>query len=123
MKCKICNNKIIINKNLLNLFSFKNYYLCNSCYKKCNISLSLEKIYINNYEVVFIVMFNKKLYADYNYFFVEYNQIIKKYNNYKDYKLLFFNDITLDDTFLISLELMTKLFNKKLLILTFTLKK
>lgn len=123
MKCKICNNKIIINKNLLNLFSFKNYYLCNSCYKKYNISLSLEKIYINNYEVVFIVMFNKKLYTDYNYFFVEYNQIIKKYNNYKDYKFLFFNDITLDDTFLISLELMTKLFNKKLLILTFTLKK
>lgn len=68
-------------------------------------------------------MFNKKLYTDYNYFFVEYNQIIKKYNNYKDYKLLFFNDITLDYTFLISLELMTKLFNKKLLILTFTLKK
>ena len=42
-------------------------------------------------------MFNKKLYADYNYFFLEYNQIIKKYNNYKDYKLLFFNDITLDE--------------------------
>lgn len=123
MYCKNCKNYFYIRRNLLTLFSSKKEYLCDKCYNLYPIKLEFNKVILEDYHAAIISLFEIKCKIDYNYFFLEYNKIYNANVRRKDYHVLLLDYLSLTDYTIEILNMISQLFQKNLLIITFFLKK
>lgn len=124
MICRICNNKFYIKRDFIGLFSNKKYIICDSCYKKYPIDLNLETIELEKYNCYILSLFQKKQYINYNAYIYEYSEIINKYYKNDDNFLLIYDALDLtDDNCLEVLDVISKLWQKNLFVITFFIKK
>jgi hypothetical protein len=122
MKCVYCNNNFYIKRSILDLFKIEKEYICNRCYKNYPINFKLERIQLDIYECTLISLFDKKYYIDMNYYIKEYSKVFRTFFKKENYKLLFFDEISLDDNSLEELDCMSKLFESNLIIIVFNVK-
>ena len=122
MKCVYCNNNFYIKRSILDLFKIEKEYICNRCYNNYPINFKLERIQLDIYECTLISLFDKKYYIDMNYYIKEYSKVFRTFFKKDNYKLLFFDEISLDDNSLEELDCMSKLFESNLIILVFNVK-
>ena len=119
MKCVYCNENFYVKRSILELFSSKKEYICDKCYKKYKMDLSVENIQLDKYDCMVISMFKKRYYIDYNYFFKEYSKIIDTFIYKENYKLLFFDYLKLSDNVFETLDYISKLNKSNLIIFCF----
>ena len=103
----------------MRIFSSKKEYICDKCYKKYKMDLSVENIQLDKYDCMVISMFKKRYYIDYNYFFKEYSKIIDTFIYKENYKLLFFDYLKLSDNVFETLDYISKLNKSNLIIFCF----
>lgn len=123
MHCNICGSYFYLKRNFLDLFNTKKEYVCDYCYKKYPINLQVTNVFLDEYECKIISMFNTNYKINYNSFIVEYSKIAKTYIEMDGYETLFFDSISLSDENIELLYMISKLFNKNLIIITFLIKK
>ena len=119
MKCVYCNENFYVKRSILELFSSKKEYICDKCYKKYKMELSVENIQLDKYDCMVISMFKKRYYIDYNYFFKEYSKIIDTFIYKENYKLLFFDYLKLSDNVFETLDYISKLNKSNLIVFCF----
>ena len=119
LKCLICDEHFYVKRSLLNLFHEEKEYICNRCYKKYPIRLSIEKCQLDLYDCFIISIFTQKYNIDYNVFYLEYSKIFKSYQNREGFETLFLDNIKFNDETLAVLDCISKLNNKNLIIVTF----
>ncbi|MCR5349438.1 MAG: hypothetical protein K6E20_00445 [Acholeplasmatales bacterium] len=119
MKCLICNEHFYVKRKLLTLFKEEKEYICNRCYKRYPIRLSIEKCQLDIYDCFIISIFEAKYNIDYNVFYLEYSKIFKSYYNREGFVTLFFNKIKFDDETLSVLDCISKLNCKNIIVVTF----
>ncbi len=107
----------------MNLFGNNIEYLCENCYKRNPISLELVQVPLESYHCYILTMFSKRNNIHINYYFREYNQIIKQYFHREGYFFLFFDSFSLTDRTIEVLDVISKLFQKNLFILAIWIKK
>ncbi len=122
MKCVFCNNNFYIKRSILDLFKIEKEYICNRCYKNYPINFKLERIQLDIYECTLISLFDKKYYIDMNYYIKDYSKVFRTLIKKDNYRLLFFDEISLDDNSLEELDCMSKLFESNLIIIVFNVK-
>ncbi|MBQ9124254.1 MAG: hypothetical protein IJY14_01060 [Acholeplasmatales bacterium] len=123
MKCKCCGDYFYIKRSLLELFKQHDEILCNNCYKSYPLNINIENILLDQYSCKIIALFKEDYKINYNFFINEYNKIFKANMNREGYHTLFFDYVKLDDYSLEVLDIISKIFQKNLLIITFFLKK
>lgn len=122
MRCVICNEIFYIKRKILDLFKSDKEYVCNKCYKRYPIDLKFEPIQLDKYKCVIISMFKTRYRIEYNGFVKEYTKLFIS-NMYRDgYHALFFEHIILNDDFLETIDMYSKLLKKNLAILCFSMK-
>lgn len=99
MRCLNCKNKIIIKRNILNLFSFKKEYICRECFIKSNFTPNNIPLPINKYNLViqYLIQYQENFMYDslckensiifnkikqYNFFIIHFNRYYFKEENY-----------------------------------------
>ena len=122
VKCVYCNKVFYIKRSLLELFSTKKEYICNTCYKKYPIDIRMEKIRLDIYDCTIISLFSEKYYIDKNYYIREYSKVFNAFYKKENNELLFFDEIDLDDNGLALLDGISKLLKSNLIILVFNVK-
>ncbi len=124
MICYKCKKKFYIQRTFTNFLKKQKEYLCETCYKKYPIEFEIEIIPLEEYSCTILSIFKKYYSIDYNYFVKEYNEIIKKFWNQKKYFFIFIDRIAVDYISTIeALNVISKLNQKNLFILTFFIKK
>ncbi len=78
MICLNCLEKIVIKRNILNLFSFRKEYICMNCFKKICFEPNYINLPINKYD--FVIYYLVKDTKDFKYASLtnEFNRIYKK---------------------------------------------
>lgn len=120
MKCKFCGKFFYVKRNFVELLGQKIEYLCDRCHNLIN--LKLEVVELEIYRCYILVMFQKRMNIDYNYFINEYNIIVKKYLGNQNFQFLFFDYLSLTDFNLELLNMISKLFKKHIFVFAFFLK-
>lgn len=124
MICRICNNRFYIKREFVSLFSTKKYIICDPCYKKYPIDLEYEAVKLEEYECCILNMFSKKYRINTNAFIYEYSKIFNKFYRKNNYFVLMYESLDLNDYYVIeALDIISKLLQKNLFIITFFLKK
>ena len=94
MRCMICNNNFVIKKNLANLFSTKNYKVCDSCYNKYKININYNVLPLKNYKLIIYSLFSEYYYFKNDPFQDEFSRLYTYVFNkaeIKDNILVYFN--------------------------------
>ena len=124
MMCKICNNKFYIRRDFISLFSNKKYVICESCYKKHPIELEYNHLELEKFNCLILSMFKRKYHINFNAYIYEYSKIFNKFNKNNTYVLLFYDflDLTNINTLEV-LNVISRLWQKNLFVITFFIKK
>lgn len=62
MRCMICNNNFVIKRSLANLFSTKNYNVCDTCYNKYKINITYNVLPLKNHKLIIYSLFSEYYY-------------------------------------------------------------
>lgn len=122
MKCVYCNEKFYLKRSILDLFKIDKEYICNKCYKKYKLDITVETIQLEKYDLTVVSMFKKKYYINLNYFYKEYTKLFNTLSKRLDSEVIFLDEISLSDYNLYILDGITKLFKKNLIVLVFNIK-
>ncbi len=90
MKCLNCRNKIIIHRNILNLFSFKKEYVCKECFKISKFNPNQIILPINNFNLVIQYLLENNENFTYECLHKENLAILNKISKY-NFFILHFN--------------------------------
>lgn len=121
MICYECKRKFYFKRKFLTLFKEDKEYLCESCYNKYPIHLHSEDILLEDYHAFILAMFDHKYKIDYNLFFHEYSKLYNSLSMKKGYIVLFLENVYLNDSFIETLDIVSKLFMSNIYILCFSM--
>lgn len=122
MNCQLCGNKFYIKRSILTLFKSQKEYICNNCLKKYEIKIEFETIYLDIYSATIVTFFKSKYKIDYNAYVKEYSKIFETlYKKAKAYPI-FLDHIILNDYTIETLDIISKLNNKDIIIFCFSKK-
>ncbi|MGM9969546.1 MAG: hypothetical protein ACI35S_04015 [Anaeroplasma sp.] len=122
MKCRLCNKDFYIKRTFLSLFSIKNEYICQKCNQKYPIKTDISNIFLGEYSLMVISMFDKKYKINYDVFYKEYSKLFLTCLKNKNYKTLFVDDVHLNDYFIEHMEKISRLFNSNIIIFCFNVR-
>ncbi len=121
MICKICGNKFFIKRGFKELLKTNHEQnICNKCLDKYGISLSFQKIVLENYDVMIVSMFKRKEKIDYNLFYDEYSKIFISLMMKKGYHVILEDHLYLDDYKIEEIDGISKMLESNLIILCLT---
>lgn len=121
MKCYECKRQFYFKRKFTTLFKEEREYLCENCYTRFPIHLQTEDIMLEDYHAIILSMFDKGYKIDYNLFFHEYSKIFQSLSLKKGYRVIFLDKVYLNDEFIETLDVISKLYMTNIYILCFTM--
>ncbi len=118
MRCMICNNNFIIKRNLANLFSTKNYNICDFCYNKYKININYNVIPLKNHKLIIYSLFSEYYYFKGDPYRDEFSRLFSYVLN-KDHTLdniLVYFNLRINDYFMKIFTNLSEMINNDLII-------
>ncbi len=98
MICHNCGKKFYVKRGFLQLFETKKYYVCNQCLNVFNFHPFVERIALENYDLVTIRLYSRKTYVCLLSFSEQIAFLVERISqNHPDYFLVYEDEIKLTD--------------------------
>lgn len=98
MICHNCGKKFYVKRGFLQLFETKKYYVCNQCLNAFNFHPFVERIALENYNLVSISLYSNKTYTNLVSFSEQIAYLVERISkNHPDYFLVYEDEIRLTD--------------------------
>ncbi len=119
MRCLNCKENFIIKRRVDTLFKKEKYYICDKCFKKFPIKLSIDTIPITDRMIEIYSIFEKQYFINYDAFIIEYSKIFEYLYHKRKYFIIIFDYIKITENFIKQIEIFSTILAENVVILTF----
>lgn len=121
--CYNCKKPFYLKRGFLELFDTKNYYICDRCKNDYPIHMKLQRIPLENYELVILSLFSNLYHLDLNSYCLELSKIVERMIFlHRDYFFFYVDEIRLTDGAIETFSFLADSENKNVLLVTAILK-
>ncbi len=97
MRCKICNNIIIMKRGIKDFLTIKNYDVCDTCYDKYKINITYNILPLDNHKLYIYSLFDKEYIFKTDPYILEFSRLFSYVinNESKNDNILVFKNINI----------------------------